>query len=135
MFLSACVPTSPKSNRKSTSSGSTGTTETPDESGAIDFGGKRLYWYASGLEVDGTVTINSDTQEVVYIRGEAIHTYLGLEINNVSNFDQTYCLVASYNTSGVKKHVRARAVPIDFYNFSLQQKVKFDYLYVSFLYI
>ena len=80
MFLSACVPTSPKSNRKSSSTGSTGNTETPENSGAIDFGGKRLYWFASGQEVEGTVTINSDIQEVVYLRGEAIHTYLGLTV-------------------------------------------------------
>ena len=123
IFLSACLPTSPKSNRRSTASGSTGNTDPVDTSNEdIDFSGRRLYWFASGLDVEGTATINGDTQEVIYIRGEAIHTYLSNPNGSQFNYDSTFCLVASYNTSGVKKHVRARAVPIDFYNFSLQKK-------------
>lgn len=123
LVLTACIPTSPKSNRRSTASGSAGSTDAPDTSNEnIDFGGRRLYWTASGIDVEGTATINGNTSEVIYIRGEAIHTYLSNYEDGAYNYDRAFCFVASYNTSSVRKHIRARAIPIDFYNFTLQKK-------------
>lgn len=114
-LLASCVPSSPSTKRKTASNDgasvktSGGETEDPtfDSSEA-------LFWY-SGQKIEGTITLNEDTNTVIYLRGSSLHNFL----NVGTNFSQKYCLVTSFNdadSNSLEEHVRLRAVPISFNN-------------------
>jgi len=127
------MPTSPKSNRKNTTTNSSGAEATPPPAAPPEnFGGSK-YWYSGSSSIDGTITLNADTQTVVYLRGSEVHNFLSsfLAISydpvtdtskNIYRYDRSYCIVANYEVNTVKTHLRARAVPIDFFNFSTGTK-------------
>ncbi|MBT3583873.1 MAG: hypothetical protein HN509_03120, partial [Halobacteriovoraceae bacterium] len=114
--LSSCVPSSSggkrtkKSDSSSSSGGVVGTPAPPVFNSDED-----LFWF-SDQKVTGTITINQNTQTVIYLRGDILHQFL----ENDSNFTKAFCMVVSYTDATVKKHLRARAVPIAFTNFSTQ---------------
>lgn len=160
--ITSCMPTSPKSNRKNTSNNSSaGATETPPPAAPPSTFLGAKYWFSGSTNVE-TITLNADTQTVIYLRGSQIHNFLSsvaytyYDINNqLQNFyqhDKSFCIVANYYTPGAEnctgaatncggggcltratceadggvwsqgKQIRARAVPIDFYNFSAGSK-------------
>lgn len=110
-LMASCVPSSPSKKRKKSSTDvgvkkSGGTTTLPNfESG------ESLYWY-SGTKVEGTITLNENTNTVIYIRGKELHDFLNIG----SNFSLSYCMVASYSSSAAQSHLKFRAVPISFNN-------------------
>ncbi|TNF24925.1 MAG: hypothetical protein EP319_17450 [Deltaproteobacteria bacterium] len=127
--LSACMPTTPKSNRKNTSSNtSTDGASPPPAAPPSDFGGS-MYWYSGSTTIPGTITLKADTQTVVYLRGSLVHQFLdsvayydSFQNKNIYQYDKSFCIVANYEVNSTKVQLRARAVPIDFYNFSAKSK-------------
>lgn len=110
--MASCVPSSPSKTRKSTTSDKTvkendGASIDPDYES-----GETLYWYSGATVIDKEITLNENTNTVVYIRGLELHNFLGIG----SNFDLNYCLVANFNYPTAKSHIRFRAVPITFNN-------------------
>lgn len=93
-----------------------GTTEPTATNEPTFQNGSSAYWFSGGLEIPGSLLINENTTQALYLRGPAIHQFLG--INN--NFSAVYCMVVSYSDAGGlnKRQLRARALPISFNNFS-----------------
>ncbi|MBT7670144.1 MAG: hypothetical protein HN623_11215, partial [Bdellovibrionales bacterium] len=114
LLITGCMPAAPNGERRSSSEAEV-TPDTTANSGSTTTSnsGEVLYWYSSAQKVTGTITLNADQQDIVYLRGDAIHNFL---INN-SNYQNTYCLVVNFNESGMKQ-LRARATPISFNNFN-----------------
>ncbi len=123
------MPTTPKSNRRNTSNNSTdGATEPPPAAPPADFGGSK-YWYSGSTSIAGTITLNADTQTIIYLRGSQVHNFLSsvayydsTQGKNIYQYDKSFCIVANYEINTVKTQLRARAVPIDFYNFTAKSK-------------
>lgn len=75
-----------------------------------------ISWY-SGEYVRGTITLNESFETVVYLRGLALHNYLGIG----SNANMSYCVVASFPTQ-VGRTLRIKATPIIITNFTTNTK-------------
>ena len=126
--ISSCLPTSPKSNRRNTSNNSSaGAVNTTSAAPPSTFPAAK-YWFSGTTNVE-TITLNTDTQTVIYLRGSEIHNFLDSVAyydntlqKNIYQYDKSFCIVANYEINTVKTHLRARAVPIDFYNFSTGTK-------------
>jgi hypothetical protein len=115
LALSACVPQSPKSGRKSAKASAIGADASPTPS-APSFSGS-IYWY-NGQIINGTLDLPDTFSSVVYVRGESINNFLAQTTNAMN---AVYCLVVGFNTTGAKDQFRARAVPITFNNFQTGQ--------------
>lgn len=118
LALTSCVPTEEAGSRRS-SRGATTTpvpTNTPNAPTFENNGS--LFWYSGTSSFDSIITLNENSQTVIYLRGEGINSFLGTSFDGTTlNKDRTYCLVASYNTTGAKQNLRVRAVPISINNF------------------
>jgi len=118
-IFSACVPQSGGSGgRKSKSSSNATTTTTKSPAPAPSFGSDSMYWF-TGSKVTGVVTVNQNTESVIYLRGSNVHTFLDARDSGgtLTNFNNIYCMVFGYNKTGAKKQVRARAIPITYNDF------------------
>ncbi len=117
--LSACVPSGGTSSKRKTSGASTNEAEETTESPTFDDDAE-IYWYSGSVSYNNSITINEDINTVIYLRGEPIHAFLTSsdEDNDIEYKSLTYCMVASYNSVGAQKNLRARAVPISFMNFA-----------------
>ncbi len=72
---------------------------------------ENAYWFTTS-KVTGAVTINKNSQDIVYLRGKNIHDFLNAkDINGVEHFRNQYCLVGNF-TSASYKQLRVRAIPI-----------------------
>ncbi len=128
-LLQACVASKSPANRRSTASSSVknGTTTTPttpkfasDES---------LYWFSAD-KVIGTITLNLNTENIVYLRGKSIHDFLvAKDALGENYYRKQFCLVGTYKgtykviENGITidkpyKQLRVRAVPIFISNFT-----------------
>lgn len=87
---------------------------------------QQLYWFSSGNEIQGTITISQNTKTVAYLRGKRVHEFLssfpkgpnGIATSDIANFNRNYCIVMSFDNELTKKQLRVRAVPIIQSNFS-----------------
>ena len=125
LLSGACVPkpntintTSNSSKNVSTHSNSTrpssrSNTATEDQS-PIGEPTSELYWYSNHEIANDTITINSNLNSVIYLRGSDVETFF----ENVG-MDDSYCLVIDYGYEGAKSQLRYRAVGINFNNLSL----------------
>lgn len=117
ILMASCVPSSPSKKRATASNkgASVNTSDDTSEDPTFDES-EDLFWY-SGQKIEGTITLNEDTNTVVYLRGSSLHNFL----NVGANFSQKYCLVTSFadaDNNALNEHVRLRAVPISFNNLS-----------------
>jgi hypothetical protein len=120
--LASCVPGQKAGGQRKTSRGSsTDTTDTSSTPNAPIFENtSEVFWYSGNESFDNIITVNEDIATVIYLRGSSINDFLSASFDGITNNQNlTYCLVASYNSSGVTKNFRARAVPISFFNFEL----------------
>lgn len=122
----SCVPNqkaggSRRTSRNASAGGSTDTGPTPNPP-AFD-NPSEVFWYSGESSFENIITVNEDIATVVYLRGNSINEFLAASLDGSTlNENLTYCLVASYNTSGAEKNFRARAVPISFFNFTTSTK-------------
>jgi hypothetical protein len=114
LALAACVPAKPSGGRRaasttdvSSSDDSSSNSNTPTFSEDEEL----IYWYSDGQKITGTINLNADSQDVVYLRGKSIHNIAKQET------DDDHCLVVEFNQSGMKQ-LRARAARISFNNFT-----------------
>ena len=111
-MLQGCIQ-APSSTRKATvSSASTtaskGNTTTVPPTFAAD---ENLYWYTTS-KIIGTVTINKDSQDIIYLRGKSVNDFLNsIDINGTEYFRKQYCMVGNFSNNNTYKQVRVRAIP------------------------
>ena len=88
--------------------------------GVPDFDGdlRPVNWYLEEM-IPGDVTINASIKTIVYLRGEGVHDYLASEGNHLAD----YCLVASFNQTGLRQQLRFRVVPISLARGEVQEKM------------
>lgn len=116
LFLQGCIASKPNSSRKSLSSSvkNTGTTTT----GPTFTSDEAMYWFTS-LKINGTITLNKNTDSIVYLRGQSVHSFLTSKDSSNTAYYQNgkqFCLVATYG--GTYKQLRLRAVPIFISNYT-----------------
>ncbi|MCK5073015.1 MAG: hypothetical protein KAQ98_06280 [Bacteriovoracaceae bacterium] len=122
LLLASCLPQSPNSGKRKTSLPLTSLDTTPAANPTFT-SDDALYWY-SNTRVDGTITVNQDTQNRIYVRGSNLHNFLnGTDSSGTSNFTKTYCLVVSFNQNGAANQLRTRGVPIQYTNGTSVEKL------------
>lgn len=109
LTLLGCVQSSSGTRKSTVSSSSTTTTSTPTTpTFASD---ENLYWFNT-TKILGTVTINKNTADVIYLRGKLVHNFLtAKDTAGIDYYKKQYCLVGSFSATSYKQ-VRVRAVPI-----------------------
>ena len=75
-------------------------------------------WYWDKM-IPGSITINSNTKTIVYLRGRGVHSFLVEKGNHLGD----YCLVASFEEQGLKHQLRFRVVPLSLAQGSVQEKI------------
>lgn len=117
--LSSCVADSGSSKKKAssastnnTNSGTTNTTPTFSDA---------QYWFSTE-KVTGTVTVNKNSDNIIYLRGSNIHNFLNAVAQNSTGFNYTkqFCLVFGFASSQYKQ-VRIKAVPISVTNYETKK--------------
>ncbi len=114
LIATSCVPQKASSSkRKTTSAGTDSSTDTTPDEGTPSFS-TDVSWYSGNQDLDSTLTINEDLATVIYLRGSSVNSFLATN----ANMNLQYCLVVSYTDAVAKKQLRARAIPISFFNFA-----------------
>ena len=112
LALTSCLPSKPPQNSAGTATTSSdGGTTTTEPSGTPSFASSSpIYWF-NGSVIENSININQSSQNYMYLRGQAIHDFLGKDNNHSS----IYCFVATFNHSVAKRHLKLRAVPLSYY--------------------
>jgi len=119
LTLNSCVPQQSSGGKRRSSSGASAepTAKSTPPPPVFDTTGS-IYWYSGNSSFDNIITLNEDIATVIYLRGEAVNSFLSSSLDGTAlNSSKSYCMVASYNTSGAQKNLRIRAIPISFFNF------------------
>jgi hypothetical protein len=127
ILISGCVPTEKaNSSRKSSSSSTAKDGTTTKDAAPTATQSSSMFWFTNTVINGDAITLNLNTQNVIYLRGSSIQTFLeSKDKNGLENFNKVYCLVATYDHNvfvTAKKQLRARAIPIVFNNFSTGAK-------------
>lgn len=117
--LGSCMPGQKAGGQRKSSKGATSNTgANPTPNAPVFENTSEVFWYSGEQSFENIITVNEDIATVIYLRGSSINDFLAASFDGTTqNQNRTYCLVASYNSSGVKKNFRARAVPIKYFNF------------------
>ena len=75
-------------------------------------------WYLDKT-ISGTVTINANVKTIAYLRGAGAHQFLAAGGNHL----EEYCLVASYERTGLKRQLRFRVVPLSLAREDVQERM------------
>ncbi|MBP9673470.1 MAG: hypothetical protein KBD63_00080 [Bacteriovoracaceae bacterium] len=110
LMLSACTE---KSTGKRKGSVLSSTTDDTPSAPTL----QELFWYSPPTSTQ-ILTINSNINTKIYLRGSSIHSFLGTG----TNFSKIYCVVMNFATP--LKQLRLRAIPIQFTNTSNQTQEK-----------
>lgn len=116
LVLQGCIANSPATKKKTTTAAATTSNGATTPTFASD---EALYWFTS-LKVTGTMTINQNSESIVYLRGSNVHSFL-LSTDSVTNLpyyqnQKSFCMVANFGAS--YKQLRLRAVPISISNYT-----------------
>jgi hypothetical protein len=126
VFLESCIVQAPKNARKSflntnltgtNINTGTGTSVTP-----LAFASDEIqpYWFDT-QKIIGTMSINMNTQNSYYLRGQNIHNFLSNSNGKGGfNYQTPYCLKADFGTPLSYKVLWVRAIPLAISNFTLQ---------------
>jgi hypothetical protein len=115
LILQGCVGDKGSSNRR-TSKSSVVTTPTPTPTTPVFQSDESLYWF-SAEKVTGTITVNKNSDSVVYMRGQYIHDFLtSKDASGEEHYRKTFCVEADYG--GTNKKLKVRAVPIFISNYT-----------------
>jgi hypothetical protein len=78
---------------------------------------ENLYWFSSS-KITGSLTVNQNSSNVFYLRGQFIHNFLSsTDPSGISYFSKQFCLVTDFNSSS-HAELRVRAVPMSTTNIS-----------------
>lgn len=112
-FIEGCVQ-APSNARKSssTSSSSTSKTSSGTTSSPVFAADENSYWFTTTKTV-GTVTINKNSQDIIYLRGKLVHDFLSSkDLSGTEYYRKQYCLVGNFSNTALYNQMRFRAVPI-----------------------
>jgi hypothetical protein len=124
VIVSSCIPTSPKSNRSSSSQQS-GANPGNNPPGDPVFNDQLNFFQNGSIQSSSTFSLNIDYGDSYYLRGPEIDNFLGLD----NNTEQVHCLVSYFPTSTTNKLLVTAATAGNFYNFQTQSQE--DYLLLS----
>jgi hypothetical protein len=111
-LLNSCVAQSGGGKKNSTTS-EAATTDTSIPEAPTFSDDQDLYWHNISATTDKTLILNENNSQLQYLKGSTIDTFLRSSTNGTTyNYNNTYCLVASYNSTLTKKNLRIRAVPV-----------------------
>lgn len=111
LLIQGCVANSGSSNKKNSTVIKSTTTTPVAPAFASD---EALYWFTTQKST-GTVTVNLNSDSVVFLRGLNVHTFLTtIESGTVANYQKQYCVVANFGTN--YRQLRLRAVPVSLTN-------------------
>ena len=125
IFLEGCVLSPPANSRKSllnnnlngTNLNPTGAPVQPTTFAADEI---NPYWF-DNQKIVGTMTINSNTQNIYYLRGKSIHTFLSSASSATTfNYQNTFCIKADFATPTLYNNLWVRAIPLAISNFTTQ---------------
>ncbi|MBC7540782.1 MAG: hypothetical protein H7281_18320 [Bacteriovorax sp.] len=111
LLLQGCIQ-APSNTRKTTvSSAATGGTTTTGSANYPTFAAdESVYWFNTS-KITGTVTINKNSQDIIYLRGKNVHDFLSAkDANGVEYYRKQYCMEGTFGAP--YKLFRVRAVPI-----------------------
>lgn len=117
MTLTSCLPTSPKSNRRSTTQGS-GASPSENPPAEPTFSQSLNFFQNGGTQSSSTFALNVDYSDSFYLRGPDIDNFLGLD----SNRQKVHCLVTNFYFDNANHPLVLAATPGDFYNFTTQSR-------------
>ncbi|MFA6235750.1 MAG: hypothetical protein WC635_00375 [Bacteriovorax sp.] len=107
-LIQGCIQAPSNARKGKLSSSATTTTPTDTTSTSLT----DVYW-STPTVVTGTVTVNKNSQDVIYLRGKSIHNFLNLkDLSGVEYYRKQYCMVGNFTVPGTYKQVRLRAIPI-----------------------
>lgn len=112
LILQGCIQAPSNARKKSTSSSATTSTggTTPGATFSAD---ELLYWFTTS-KIVGTVTVNKNNQDVIYLRGKYVNDFLNTtDASGVSYSSKQYCLVGSFGTDPAYRQLRIRATPVN----------------------
>lgn len=108
LTLQGCIQ-APSNTRKSSLASSATTTATGTTTAAVD---GDLFWYTT-TKITGTITINKNSEDVVYLRGKQVQDFLiSKDLSGVEYYRKQYCLVGNFTAPATYKQMRLRAIPI-----------------------
>ncbi len=112
LLVQACIK-APANSRKSTVASSSTTTSTGTSVYPTFATDESLYWYTAA-KYTGTITVNKNTQDVVYLRGKLVHDFLSTkDLSGNEYYRRQYCLIGNFSSTSYKQ-VRFRAIPITY---------------------
>jgi hypothetical protein len=111
LLIAGCVGNTSPSNRRAKSSSNVstgGNTNNPIDPVLTD----ALYWF-SAEKVTGTITLNLNNENVIYLRGQSVHTFLNSkDPSGQEYYRKQFCIVGEYGNLPLYHQLRVRAVPI-----------------------
>ena len=125
LFLQSCIANSPKTKKMVTTAASTSANPAGPNFTSED----TLYWFTSVKE-NNILTINKNSENVVFLRGSSIHNFLVSTDSNTKlpyyQSPKAFCLIGQYGKveAGLKQ-LRLRAVPIFNTNYSTRITERF----------
>ncbi|RPJ79293.1 MAG: hypothetical protein EHM20_01820, partial [Alphaproteobacteria bacterium] len=119
ILLQGCIqaPSNTRKTSLASSASAAGGTKTGSASSPTFATDEILYWFTTS-KTTGTVTINKNTQDIIYLRGKSIHDFLNSKDQAGSEYyRKQYCLVGNFPnpvlpTPPTYKQIRVRAIPI-----------------------
>jgi hypothetical protein len=115
LLLQGCIQAPSNSRKKIITSASTapsgsGGSASSSPSFAID---ENLYWFTTS-KITGTVTLNKNSQDIIYLRGKFVHDFLNAkDLSGTEYYRKQYCMVGNFTASTPPlKQLRVRALPI-----------------------
>lgn len=128
MLFQACVLQSPSKSRKSLLNSNSTTTTTPTPTQPTFTSDENLYWFTT-YKVTGTITLNKNSQDIIYLRGKNIHDFLSTkDLTGTEYYKKQFCLVGSFALPTYKQ-TRVRAIPLTVTNpdKSTERLLRIDY--------
>lgn len=124
LLLQGCIQAPSNTRKSSLASSATAAgagSKTPNTSYPTFATNEDLYWYTSS-KIIGTVTINKNSQDVVYLRGKSVHDFLNSkDLSGVEYYRKQYCMVGNFWVPPIPpalaapynyKQIRVRAIPV-----------------------
>lgn len=114
ILLQGCIqaPSNTRKNSLASSASAPSGSKTGTGNSPTFASDENLYWFTT-VKTTGTVTINKNTQDIIYLRGKSVHDFLNSKDQFGSEFyRKQYCLVGNFLTPATYKQIRVRAIPI-----------------------
>ncbi|MGZ3787994.1 MAG: hypothetical protein ACXVLQ_05690 [Bacteriovorax sp.] len=114
LLLQGCIQAPSNGRKSSVSSSATNTGSGTTSNGASypTFATDEFSYWFTTTKITGTVTINKNSQDILYLRGKYLHDFLNTkDAYGVEYYRKQYCIVGNFSSPAYKQ-VRVRAIPI-----------------------